>query len=67
MARPEDMEYIIAPQCTSEDGCHVAASCDQPFIMRCSVCGERFYLISETAFREAGLYAVGRPLLKDLS
>ena len=50
------MTYEIhGANCLTPNGMHELVEAKAPYILQCGVCGERFYLISETALREAGL------------
>ncbi len=49
---------VKAKNCLTPSGVHELEEAETPYFKRCTVCGERFYLISETAVREAGLTEV---------
>ncbi len=50
------MNHIVkGKNCSTPTGVHELAEANAPYFKQCEVCGERFYLISETAVREAGL------------
>ena len=46
---------IKGKNCLTPNGLHEFVEAKSPYILQCVVCEERFYLISETAMREAGL------------
>jgi len=50
-----DTGIIYAPDCLTLDGRHIIEPCDPPFYSQCSVCFERFVLISETVMKESGI------------
>ncbi len=49
---------VKAKNCLTPNGVHELEKADKPYFRRCTVCGERFYLISETAVRQSGLTKV---------
>lgn len=57
-----EIHYAHSDGCTSPDDKHDLVDTDPPFFARCTICKERFYLISESAMERADIIIVARPL-----
>lgn len=52
--------YIVAPDCISQNNKHSLTDAKSPYFAQCEICGEYFYLISEKVFKESGIQCTPR-------